>query len=158
MGRTAKKMRFPFGGTPSLNRTEPLAILSWLGKFIKACDQNEESERTGLYLLPSFLAGEEESRSTRNMTRVGRWGGSWVPLEAPRCGQLVPIYLCGAPWVGAGAGKLSSGCTSGERKGRRLRYARPRSRRALRKHPLRKKDEAAADPRHAKVCSMDAFV
>jgi len=94
MGRTAKKNRYSFGGTPSIIRMEALTIFSWLGKFIKACDGNEQSERKGLYLLPSFLEGKEESRSTRNMTRVGRRGGSWVPLEAPRCGQLVPIYVC----------------------------------------------------------------
>jgi len=43
MGRTAKNMKFSFGGTPLFNGKEPLKGFSCLQKFVKACDDNDVS-------------------------------------------------------------------------------------------------------------------
>jgi len=67
MGRTAKNMKFSFGGTPLFNGKEPLKVFSWLRKFVKACDDNDVSEGMGLYLFPNFLVGDAEARFTRNL-------------------------------------------------------------------------------------------
>jgi len=48
MGRTAKNMKFSFGGTPMFNGKEPLKVFSWLRKFVKACQDNDVSEGMGL--------------------------------------------------------------------------------------------------------------
>jgi len=75
MGRTAKNMKFSFGGTPMFNGKEPLKVLSWLRKFVKACDDNDVSEGMGLYLIPNFLAGDAETRFTRNLLGSDIAGG-----------------------------------------------------------------------------------
>jgi len=75
MGRTAKNMKFSFGGTPMFNEKEPLQVFSWLRKFVKACDDNDVSEGMGLYLVPNFLAGDAETRFTRNLPRSDIAGG-----------------------------------------------------------------------------------
>jgi len=67
MGRTAKNMKFSFGETPTFNGKEPLKDFSWLQKFVKACDDNDVSEGMGLYLISNFLAGDAETRFTRNL-------------------------------------------------------------------------------------------
>jgi len=67
MGRTAKNMKFSFGGTPIFIGKEPLKVFSWLRKIVKACDDNEVSEGMGLYLIPNFLSGDAEVRFTRNL-------------------------------------------------------------------------------------------
>jgi len=67
MGRTAKNMKFSFGGTPLFNGNEPLKVFSWLRKFVKACDDNDVSEGMGLYLIRTFLEGDAEARFTRNL-------------------------------------------------------------------------------------------
>jgi len=67
MGRTAKNMKFSFGGTPMFNGKDPLKVFSWLRQFVKACDDNDVSEGTVLYLIPNFLAGDAEARFTRNL-------------------------------------------------------------------------------------------
>ena len=75
MGRTAKNMMFSFGGTPVFNGKESLKVFSWLRKFVKACDDNDVSEGMALYLIPNFLAGEAETRFTRNLPKSdGRAG------------------------------------------------------------------------------------
>jgi len=66
MGRTAKKLKFFFGGTPMFNGKEPLKVFSWLRKFVKACDDNEVSEGMVLYIIPNFVAGDAEARFTHN--------------------------------------------------------------------------------------------
>jgi len=75
MGRTAKNMKFSFGRTPMFNGKEPLKVFSWLRKFVKACDDNDVSERMGLYLFPNFVAGDAESRFTRNLPGSDIAGG-----------------------------------------------------------------------------------
>jgi len=75
MGRTAKIMKLSFGGTPLFNGKEPLKVISWLRKFVKACDDNEVSEGMGLYLIPNFLAGDAEARLTRNLPGSDIGGG-----------------------------------------------------------------------------------
>jgi len=75
MGQTAKNMKFSFGGTPKFNGKEPLKVFSWLRKFVKACDDNDVSEGMGLYLIPHFLAGDAETRFTRNLPESDVGGG-----------------------------------------------------------------------------------
>jgi len=75
MGRTAKNMKFSFGRTPMFNGKEPLQVFSWLRKFVKACDDNDVSEGMGLYLIPNFLAGDAETRVTRNLPGSDIAGG-----------------------------------------------------------------------------------
>jgi len=75
MGRTAKNSKFSFGGTPIFNGKEPLKVFSWLRKFVKACDDNDVSEGMGLYLIPKFLAGDAETRLTRNLPGSDIAGG-----------------------------------------------------------------------------------
>jgi len=75
MGRTAKNMKFSFGGTPMFNGKEPLKVFSWVRKFVKACDDNDVSERMCLYLIPHFLAGDAETRLTRNLPGSDIAGG-----------------------------------------------------------------------------------
>jgi len=75
MGRTAKNMRFSFGGTPLFNGKEPLKVFLWLQKFVKACDDNDVSEGMGLYLIPNFLAGDAEAWFTRNLPGSDIGGG-----------------------------------------------------------------------------------
>jgi len=83
MGWTAKNMKFSFGGTPVFNSKEPLKVFSWLRKFVEACDDNEVSEGMALYLIPNCLAGEAETRFTRNLPesdgRAGRESLSSFP-------------------------------------------------------------------------------
>jgi len=67
MGRTAKNMKFSFGGTPLFNGKEPLKVFSWLQKFVKACDDNDVSEGMGLHLIPNFLAGDTDARFAPNL-------------------------------------------------------------------------------------------
>jgi len=57
------------------NGTEPLKVFSWLREFVKACDDNDVSEGTGLYLIPNFLAGDAEARFTRNLPGSDIGGG-----------------------------------------------------------------------------------
>ena len=66
MGRTAKNMKLYFGGTPLTNCKEALTVFSSLRMFVTACDENEVSEGTGLYLIPNFLSGNAQRRLTRN--------------------------------------------------------------------------------------------
>jgi len=75
MGRTAKNMKFSFGGTPMFNGKEPLKLLSWLRKFVKACDDNDVSEGMGQYLIPNFLAGDAEARFIWNLPGSDIGGG-----------------------------------------------------------------------------------
>jgi len=75
MGRTAKNMKFSFGGTPLFNGNQPLKVFSWLRKFVKACDDNDVSEGMGLYLIPNFLASDAEARFTRNLPGSDIGGG-----------------------------------------------------------------------------------
>jgi len=75
MGRTAKNMKLSFGGTPMFNGKKPLKVLSWLRKFVKACDDNAVSEGMGLYLIPTFIAGDAETRFTRNLPGSDIAGG-----------------------------------------------------------------------------------
>jgi len=75
MGRTAKNMKFSFGGTPLFNGKEPLKVFSSLRKFVKACDDNDASEGMGLYLILNFLAGDAEARFTRNLPGSDIGGG-----------------------------------------------------------------------------------
>jgi len=75
MGRTAKNMKFCFGGTPMFNGKKHLKVFSWLRKFVKACDDNAVSEGMGLYLIPNFLAGVAETRFTRNLPGSDIAGG-----------------------------------------------------------------------------------
>jgi len=75
VGRTAKSMKFSFGGTPMFNGKKPLEDLSWLRKFVKACDDNDVSEGMGLYLIPTFIAGDAETRFTRNLPGSDIAGG-----------------------------------------------------------------------------------
>jgi len=67
MGRTAKNMKFFFGGISLFDSTQPLLVLSWLRKFVKACDDKDMSEGMALYLFPSFLSGDAEMCLTRNL-------------------------------------------------------------------------------------------
>jgi len=67
MGRTAKNMKFSFGGAPMFNGKEPLKDFSWLRKLVKACDDADVSEGMGAYRIPKFLAGDAEARFTRNL-------------------------------------------------------------------------------------------
>jgi len=75
MGRTAKNMKLSFGGTPLFNGKEPLKVFSWLRKIVKACDDNDVSENMGLYLVLNFLAGDAETRFTRNLPGSDIGGG-----------------------------------------------------------------------------------
>jgi len=75
MGRTAKTMKFSFGGTPMFNEKEPLKVFSWRREFVKACDDNDVSEGLGLYRIPNFLAGDAEARFTRNLPGSDIGGG-----------------------------------------------------------------------------------
>jgi len=75
MGRTAKNLKFSFGGTPMFNCKEPLKVFSWLRKFVKACDDNDVSEGMGLYLIFNFLAGDAETLFTRNLPWLDIAGG-----------------------------------------------------------------------------------
>jgi len=75
MGRTAKNMKFSFGGTPLFNGKEPLKVFSWVRKFVKACDDRDVSEGMGLYRIPNFLAGDAEARFTRNLPGSDIGGG-----------------------------------------------------------------------------------
>jgi len=75
MRRTAKNMKFSFGGTPLFNGKEPLKVFLWLPKFVKACDDNDVSEGMGLYLIPNFLADDAEARFTRNLPGSDIGGG-----------------------------------------------------------------------------------
>jgi len=75
IGRTAKNMKFSFGGTLVTNGKEPLKVFSWLRKFVKACNDNDVSEGMGLYLIPNFLAGDAETRFTRNLPGSDIAGG-----------------------------------------------------------------------------------
>jgi len=75
MGQTAKNMKFSFGGTPMFIGKEPLKVFSWLRKFVKACDDNDVSEGMDLYLIPNFLAGDAETRFTRNLPGSDVGGG-----------------------------------------------------------------------------------
>ena len=54
-------MRCSFGGTPSLSGQKPLDICARRRGFVKACDDNDRSERMGLYLRPNLPEGETES-------------------------------------------------------------------------------------------------
>ena len=83
MGRTAKNMKFSFGGTPLFNGKEPLKVFSWLRKFVKACDDNDVSEGMGLYLIPNFLAGDAETRCTRNLPGSDIGGGQRALVSFP---------------------------------------------------------------------------
>jgi len=75
MGQTAKNMKFSFGGTPMFNEKEPLKVFSWLRKVVKACDDNDVSNGMGWYLIPNFLAGDAETRFTRNLPGSDIAGG-----------------------------------------------------------------------------------
>jgi len=75
MGRTAKNMKISFGGTPMFSGKEPLKVFSWLRKFVKACDDDDVSEGMGLYPIPNFLAGDAETRFTRNLPGSDDGGG-----------------------------------------------------------------------------------
>jgi len=75
MGRTAKNMKFSFGGTPMFNGKEPLKVFSWLREFVKVCDDNDVSDGMGLSLIPNFLAGDAEARFTRNLPESDIAGG-----------------------------------------------------------------------------------
>jgi len=75
MGRTAKKMKFHFRGTPMLSGQEPLNVFSWLREFVKACDDKDVSEEMSLYLILNFLEGDAETRSTRNVPGADDGGG-----------------------------------------------------------------------------------
>ena len=57
------------------NGKEPLKVFSWLRKLVKACDDNDVSEGMGLYLIPNFLAGDAETRFTRNLPGSDVGGG-----------------------------------------------------------------------------------
>jgi len=57
------------------NGNEPLKVFSWLRKFVKACDDNDVSEGMGSYLIPNFLAGDAETRFTRNLPGSDIAGG-----------------------------------------------------------------------------------
>jgi len=67
IGRMPKNMKFSFGRTPMFNGKEPLKVFLWLRKFVKSCDDDGVSEGMGLYLIPNFLAGDAETRFTRNL-------------------------------------------------------------------------------------------
>jgi len=84
MRRTAKYMRYYFGGTPSFSGKEPLKIFSRLREFVKACDDNDVSGGIGLYLIPMFLAGEAKTRFTRNLfeSDVGAGRGALTTFPA----------------------------------------------------------------------------
>jgi len=75
MGRTAKNMKFSFGGAPMFNGKEPLKVFSWLRQFVKACDDNDVSKGMVLYLIPNFLAGDAEARFTGNLLGSDIAGG-----------------------------------------------------------------------------------
>jgi len=75
MGRTAKNMKFSFGGSPMFNGKNPLKVFSWLRKFVKACHDNDVSEGMSLYLIPNFLAGDAEERFIRNLPGSDIAGG-----------------------------------------------------------------------------------
>jgi len=61
--------------SPTFNGKEPLKVFSWLGKFVKACDDNDLSEGVGLYVIPNFLAGDAEARFPRNIPGLHIAGG-----------------------------------------------------------------------------------
>jgi len=75
MGRTAKNMKFSFGGTPLFNGKEPFKVFSWHRNFVKACDDSDVSEGMGLYLFRNFLAGDAEARFTLNLPGSEIGGG-----------------------------------------------------------------------------------
>jgi len=79
MGRTAKNMKFSIRGTPKFNGKEPLKVFSWLRNFVKACDDNDVSEGMGLYLIPNLVAGDAETRLTRNLLGSDIAGGRGSP-------------------------------------------------------------------------------
>jgi len=106
MGRTAKNMKFSFGGTPLFNEKELLKVFSWLRKFVKACDDNDVSEGMGLYLIPNFLLGDAEERFTRNLPGSDTGGGQRAPCVLPRGYQLAVVDLRGAAGVGLSAGQV----------------------------------------------------
>jgi len=57
------------------NGKEPLKVFSWLRKFVKACDDNAVCEGIGFYLIPNFVAGDAETRFTRNLPGSDIAGG-----------------------------------------------------------------------------------
>jgi len=75
MGRKAKNMKFSFRGTQMFNGQEPFKVFSWLRKFVKACDGKDVSKGIGFYLIPNFLAGDAETRFTRNLPGSDIAGG-----------------------------------------------------------------------------------
>jgi len=60
MGRTTKIMKHSFGGFPPFSGKDPLKVVSWLRKLVKACNDNDVSERMALYAVPHFLSGDAE--------------------------------------------------------------------------------------------------
>jgi len=93
MGRTAKNMKFSFGGTPLFNGKEPLRVFSWLRKFVKACDDSDVSEGMGLYRIPNFLAGDAEARFTVILPRSDIGGGQRALGSLPvAVNWLLSIY------------------------------------------------------------------
>jgi len=71
MGRTNKNLKHSFGGFPPFSGKDPLKIFSWLRKLVKACHDNDVSERMALYAIPHFLSGDAELRYTRELPDSG---------------------------------------------------------------------------------------
>jgi len=93
MERTAKNMKFPFGGTPMFNGKEPLKVFSWLRKFVKAYDDNDVSEGMVLYVIANFLAGDAEARFTRKLPGSDIGGGQRALGSFPAAvNWLLSIY------------------------------------------------------------------
>jgi len=64
-------MKHSFGGFPQFSGKGPLKVFSWLRKLVKACNDNDVSERMALYAVPHFLSGDAELRYTRELPDSG---------------------------------------------------------------------------------------
>jgi len=70
-GEQPKKMEHSFGGFPPFSGKDPLKVFSWLRKLVKACDDNDVSERMALYAVPYFLSCDAELRYVRTLPDSG---------------------------------------------------------------------------------------
>lgn len=62
VGKMAQAMAHSFGGHPRFSGKEPLAVFTFLRKFVAACNATGVHEGMAVYLLPHFLSGDAEQR------------------------------------------------------------------------------------------------
>lgn len=88
MASLNRRMQPRFGGHPKFSGKKPTLIFTFQRRFVKACNDNDISERKALYLMVKFMAGEAEQRFAQVLPDtaghvLGRTVGSYP--EAANC-------------------------------------------------------------------------